>query len=347
MKSGGWGKCRARTMARMGIRIVPVTTLDPAQSELAEAWNEAFVASTVDTMGDDHDAWSMASRRAREASTNWDHRYFAALDDEDVVIAGAGLSLPLRDNPRLALVGIAVRPGHRRQGAGTALLDHLTQQAREAGRASLATDTAYPKDGVDPGEAFLRLHGFDVAQTNQRNDLDVTAYRNECPTETRGFAIETSTDDTRDEWLEDRAVLQQRMSTDAPIGDLDFEEEDWDVERLRGEREAIRKSGRRAVESVARHVLSGRLVAFTQLQVPTSQPELAYQQDTLVLREHRGHGLGQALKAANMRALRAEFPQTRTVRTWNAQENGPMIAVNQALGYRTTAIQREWQKRLG
>ena len=35
-----------------------------------------------------------------------------------------------------------------------------------------------------------------------------------------------------------------------------------------------------------------------------------------------------------------------TVRTWNATTNGPMIAVNQALGYRTTAFLREWQRRL-
>lgn len=332
-------------MTGMGIRIVRVTTLDPDQVELAQAWNDAFVVATVATMGDDHDTWSMASRRARESSSDWDHRYFAGLDDDGHVVAGAGLSLPLRDNTKLALLGIAVRPEHRRRGTGTALLNHLTQQAREAGRTSLASDTAYPTDGTDPGEAFARVHGFDLAQTNHRNDLDVTAYRHEQASDTPGYVIETSTDGTKDEWLEDRAHLQRRMSTDVPLGDLDFEEEDWDVERLKGEREATAKSGRRAVESVARHLDTGRLVAFTQLQIPTAEPDLAYQQDTLVLREHRGHGLGEAVKAANMSALRAGFPQTRTVRTWNAQENGPMIAVNEALGYRTTAILCEWQKR--
>lgn len=331
----------------MGIRVVPVTTLDPARSGLAERWNDVFVTSAVAVLGDDHDVWAMASRRAREGTPNWDRRYLAALDERDEVVAAADLSMPTRDNPRLGLLELAVHPDHRRRGVGTALLDHATTLASEGGRTSLVTETAYRKDGSDPGEAFLRHHGFDLAQTTHRNDLDVTAPRDEKPSGTTEYVIETSTDDTLDEWLDDRAALQQRMSTDAPVGDLDFEEEAWDVERLRGEREATRQSGRRAVESVARHVESGRLVGFTQLQVPTAAPVLAYQQDTLVLREHRGHGLGEALKAANLRALRAEFPQTRTVRTWNAQENGPMIAVNEALGYRTTAIQREWQKRLG
>ncbi|EAP97249.1 hypothetical protein JNB_17303 [Janibacter sp. HTCC2649] len=330
----------------MGIRIVPVTTLDPAQAELAQAWNEATIVSTAATMGEDHDARSLASHRVREESPNWDHRYLAAIDDEARVVASAALALPLRDNLQLALFRIDVLPERRRHGIGTTLLEHLTQLARDAGRTSLAAETAYPKDGTDPGEAFARRNGFDLAQTNHRNDLDVTAYAWEKRSETAEYAIETSTDDTLDEWLLDRAILQQRMSTDAPIGELDLEEEDWDAERLRGERQASRKSGRRVIESVARHLATDHLVAFTQLQVPTAEPELAYQHDTIVLREHRGHGLGAALKVANLRALRAEFPQTRTVRTWNAVENAPMIAVNEALGHRTTAIEREWQKRL-
>ena len=66
---------------------------------------------------------------------------------------------------------------------------------------------------------------------------------------------------------------------------------------------------------------------------------MAYQQDTLVLREHRGHGLGLALKAAThagprRRVARGCAPSGRGTPT----TNGPMIAVNEALGYRTTAI---------
>jgi len=336
----------------MAARIVPVTTLDPAPAaaDLAQRWNDVFVASTVATMGDDHDAWSLASRRARESSTSWDHRYLAAVEDvegADTVVGAAELVLPRRDNLTLALVDIAVHPEHRRRGTGTLLLDHLVRLAQGAGRTTLLTETAYPSEASDPGEAFLRAHGFEVGQTMRRNDLDVRTHPpGEVPA-VSGYAIETSTDDTLDEWLEDRAHLSRRMSTDAPVGDLDLAEEEWDADRVREQRDATRRSNRRAVESVARDLVTGRLVGFTQLQVPTAEPVLAYQQDTLVLREHRGHGLGQALKCANLRAARVVFSELVTVRTWNAQENGPMIAVNEALGYRTTAVQREWQRRLG
>jgi GNAT superfamily N-acetyltransferase len=262
--------------------------------------------------------------------------------------------MPLRDNTALALCDLAVHPEHRRGGVGTALLEHVVTTARTAGRTSLVAETSFRDGSTDPGETFMRRHGFEVAQEDRRNDLDVTSWARNPPSAgaatalapTTGYAIETSTDDTRDEWLEDRAHLQRRMSTDAPMGELALEEEDWDVARLREHREMTRRSGRRALESVARHLASGRLVAFTQLQVPDESPTMAYQQDTLVLTEHRGHGLGLALKAATMQALVAELPRVRTVRTWNATTNGPMIAVNEALGYRTTAMLREWQRRL-
>ena len=42
----------------------------------------------------------------------------------------------------------------------------------------------------------------------------------------------------------------------------------------------------------AGRVKDGRLVGFTDLQVPLAQPERAHQGGTLVLREHRGHRLG-------------------------------------------------------
>ncbi len=106
------------------------------------------------------------------------------------------------------------------------------------------------------------------------------------------YALETSLDGIPDSWLDDRAELQRRMSTDVPLGDLQLEEEDWDAERMRGEYEVLSAMGRRVVETVARHVPSGRLVGYTQVQVSPERPTLGYQQDTLVVREHRGHGLG-------------------------------------------------------
>ena len=102
--------------------------------------------------------------------------------------------------------------------------------------------------------------------------------------------------------------------------------------------------GRRVVETVARHVPSGRLVGYTQVQVSPETPTLGYQQDTLVVCEHRGQGLGLRLKAANTAAVTGHLPGLTAIRTWNADDNTHMLAVNQRLGYVVDAHLREWQK---
>ena len=69
---------------------------------------------------------------------------------------------------------------------------------------------------------------------------------------------------------------------------------------------------------------------------------LAHQWNTLVLREHRGRRLGLLVKLAALRLLAREEPQATRVVTWNAQENAPMIAVNEALGFRVAGGSTAW-----
>jgi GNAT superfamily N-acetyltransferase len=134
------------------------------------------------------------------------------------------------------------------------------------------------------------------------------------------------------------------MITDMPLGELALEEEHWDADRLREDTARRRESGRRLVETAARHRPTGRLVGFTQVSVADEEPTLGHQEDTLVLSEHRGHGLGLRLKAANALLLHETMPEVTTIRTWNADDNAPMLAVNERLGYALDAYARQWQK---
>lgn len=70
------------------------------------------------------------------------------------------------------------------------------------------------------------------------------------------------------------------------------------------------------------------------------------QWNTVVSRPHRGHGLGLALKQANLLLLAERWPQAERVHTWNASENDHMWAINKQLGYRTASIAAGWLKRL-
>jgi GNAT superfamily N-acetyltransferase len=98
--------------------------------------------------------------------------------------------------------------------------------------------------------------------------------------------------------------------------------------------------------AVVEHVPTGTLVAFSEVRHPRARPAVVLQGDTLVLREHRGHGLGMLAKLAVLDALAVTRPDAERIHTWNAQENDHMLAINVALGFRQASVDAEWQRDL-
>ena len=201
-------------------------------------------------------------------------------------------------------------PSTAGRGSGTALLAEAERLARERGRSTLISEVDEP--GPDAaGRAFALRHGWSCDLVETRRDLllppdeaRLTALEAQAREASRGYELVTWRDRTPDALVDDRALLERRMTTDAPHGDLPVEEEHWDAARVR-EYEAMHVDRGRTVLS-AGAVRAGRLVAFTDLQVPLALPQRANQAGTLVLREHRGHRLGALVKAAVLRAARRD-----------------------------------------
>jgi GNAT superfamily N-acetyltransferase len=250
----------------------------------------------------------------------------------------------------VAVVDVAVHPGHRRRGIGTVLLEEGLRLAGKHGRTEAITEVDEP--GPDaPGRAFALRHGWSCDLLETRRDLllpadegRLSALEARARSASAGYDVVTWRDHTPDALLQDRAVLERRMSTDAPHGDLPVEEEHWDGDRIR-EYEATHVARGRTVLS-AGAVKDGRLVGFTDLQIPLAQPERAHQGGTLVLHEHRGHRLGALMKAAVLRELAADFPEVRRISTYNSDSNTPMVAVNETLGFRPAGQLSTWSLRL-
>ena len=330
------------------VEIRPIDLLDPQQERAAQHWVAVHAAVQRDLFGEKGSAWSLEEIRGFQSSPTG-RRISRSAWVGDRVVGALEVRLPLRDNLHVALLWLSVLPSARCRGVGSLLLAEAERIAAAHDRSTLVVETEWPEGGSDGAERFAAAHGFAVAQTVLRSEQRLPADRAclRAVVDSAGaadYAIETFVDDMPEDWLSDRAVLQQRMSTDAPTDDLALEEEDWDAARLRETHARARAMGRRVVESAARHLPSGRIVGFTQVSVSASEPALGYQQDTLVLREHRGHGLGLRLKAANALAVMDALPEVTAVRTWNAASNEHMLAVNRRLGYVVDGYSREWQK---
>ena len=269
---------------------------------------------------------------------------------DGAVVGALRLLLPLRDNPRVAVVDLAVAPDARRRGTGTVLHEEAVRTARGRGRSELMTEVDEP--GPDtPGRLFAQRHGWTCDLVETRRDLSLPldeerlgSLEQDARRASSGYRLVTWRDRTPEELLDDRALLERRMTTDAPHGDLPVEEEDWDAARVREYEQMHAERGRTVLSAGA--VREGRLVAFTDLHLPADTPERAHQGGTLVLREHRGHRLGSLVKAAVLRQVLADFTSVRTVTTYNADSNVPMVAVNEALGFVPAGALSSWSLRV-
>jgi GNAT superfamily N-acetyltransferase len=267
-------------------------------------------------------------------------------------VATYELTLPQNDNTGLAQVKLGVRPEHQHRGHGRRLVDHVMTRCAELGRGQVNTEVHEPADGSqNRAMRFAAATGATRSLGEMRRVLDLTAVdhsrlaalRAEAESRAEGYELVAWTGPCPDDLVAGYAALISRMSTDAPMGGTGFQAEVWDVARVRERDEMMSGQQRISVATAARDPSSGQLVAYSDIAWTAHDPENAFQWDTLVLREHRGHRLGMLVKVANLERLLAEAPDARRVHTWNADENIYMVAINEAMGFRPVQRESVWR----
>lgn len=327
------------------MEFVRISGLEPEQTDVFEQWAHVFIDAALADNGES-DERSATDLRQMERNPSVERQLMAVIDDGRVM-AGASVMFPVQDNLTHSFATVSVLPSHRRRGIGTRLVEWVQQSARERGRATLQMHFNARPGARPAGFDFAEHHGFDLAQRLLRSDLDVAGLSARV-TDTavaQGYRIVTEVGLPESREV-DYADFQVLMTHDIPLGDLALEPEIWDVERVRAMSERLDAMGRTRWLAWAEHEASGEVAGFTEIQWAPGLGSVAYQQDTLVRRSHRGHGLGLALKLANAAQVRASEPRIQTVRTWNADDNTAMLAVNAALGCTVGSEMLEWQKRL-
>jgi RimJ/RimL family protein N-acetyltransferase len=255
---------------------------------------------------------------------------------DDTVAGWYLLELPARDNRHMAGLLPYVRPDRRRQGYGTALLQHAAGRALADGRSQLASfaweESAGEKFarslGATPGTAEIRrVLDPDTVPAGGLGDLRAAAEQ-----ASAGYSLIPWTWPTPERYLDQVATINRALA-DAPH-DPSWEPSTWDAERVRATDRRIRLQGLRAYTVAARHDATGELAGLTQVEIPADLPGWAFQGLTAVVRTHRGHRLGLLLKVAMLEWLAEAEPGIQRIVTGNADGNQHMIAINEALGYR-------------
>ena len=278
---------------------------------------------------------------------------FAAYDG-DRMVAGAVLWSFLLDNVDKAWFSLDVDVPDRRRGLGRAMLERLEQVAKADHRRQLLTDTKLPfADRETHGyRQFAEACGYGLANyevvrhlTLPVPDETIQGWIDETAPHVEGYTIETFVDEVPDDLVESLCLLMGQLAVDAPTGAVDFEEEVITPERFAEGLATVKAMGRSRFETVAL-TPDREVVAQSTLSVPRSDSTVVYQWGTFVHRQHRGHKLGLATKAANLRAVQAFRDDLTLITTQNAETNGYMVSINERMGFQPVEVAVEFVKNL-
>jgi len=295
----------------------------------------------------------------------YERRFLWLVVRDGAPVGRVGVDVPLEEGSKTAFWLIELLSEAQGHGLGTAGYALVEQTAREHGRTVLQSWAEHPAGPgpvivpptgfgsipKDRAARFYAANGYALEQVERVSALDLQA-----PTDTLenllAEARAASTDyrvvqwslPTPGEFVDGYAWMKSRMSTDAPAAALEYDEETWDAARLVTHDAMYTDAGRHMLVTAAQHVETGALCAFNELVIGTDRTAASHQEDTLVLKEHRGHRLGMLVKCAGLLAWRDFAPESPRIITYNAEENRPMLNINEAIGFVPIAYEGAWKK---
>lgn len=272
---------------------------------------------------DDHRDWDSNQRRAGRRSSRW----FASVDGETVGFGALGESPWLHS--ALRQVDVQVHPDHQHQGVGRALLERVESLARDRGAASLLGST---EEHRDRSVRFLEAAGFEEIDRDLRSTLDLATFDPDQWSETvdrvasSGVRIlpVTKLEDISPDWIDRLHELYVEVESDMPIK--------IPIDSMsRGDFEALILGRRMLPEAFFVAVDGIEFVGLTQPERVDGEDDVIAQDMTGVTRRARGRGIATAMKVAA--ATWAKDAGYRSIRTYNAESNAPMLAVNRKIGF--------------
>lgn len=231
----------------------------------------------------------------------------------------------------IAAVEITVHPEARRLGIATELMRFVLPHIRACGRPIVSAIVARPDDAGAAWIGRLRFRETrrTIMQALMAQKVDPMLW--DAPV-AGGYRLEEWINSAPEELLESYAAARLAIR-DAPSGDSSHGFSVWTPESIR---EAERKRAEAGTEewvTAAVEEATGRVVGVSMVLSYAGRREVAYVNDTSVLAECRGHGLGRAMKGSRMRWILEQRPDVERVLTTTDSANRYMIAVNHSLGY--------------
>ena len=312
------------------VRAVDVRALSlDDRSALVDAYAVECEATRHDRPG-----WVPLGESARiaawRADDGWARHFVGAFEGETLI--GFASSSTALDTPDTSWVGASVLPRHQHRGVGTRLVRAAEETSPEPARRFVAS--AYRPTTSEIAclaRKFAQPLGYSCATTETVVELDLLGAGLPPPHLPAGYSVSTYVNGVPEHLRAQVGVLKGLVDAEAPNGELRWQPTPVTPQEYQDEISLWQSQGRTAVESIATDG-RGVVVAWTCLVVGGDPGRPAQIEGTLVRAQHRGMGLGRAVKIASLLATRDHGSATR-VRTSSDDQNVWMRAINEELGF--------------
>ncbi len=250
----------------------------------------------------------------------------------------AWVTLPGDANAAFADLTLAVRPAHRRQGTGRALLREAVRLAYATGRTAMIASAP----DLDPATEFAATIGARPVLRGLRAVLQLPTRPTVAEVPLKEYELFRLRGAAPPELRERIGDVHQGMA-DAPAGDGSWVHQPHDGARVTAADVTLQARGMIQLRVLARHRRTDEVVGATSAIISPRSPFRSEQGDTTVLAPHRGNGLALAMSVELLSWLSGECPDVLELNTRVARENAPMLAVNSRLGYRVVGPWTQWQ----
>lgn len=246
-------------------------------------------------------------------------QFVALVAERDGSVVGwgnAGLNI-WTSTPGQGKVSILVHPDHRRLGVGSELSDRLHRHLTEVG--ALRTDSFIQQDSL----GFATNRGYDEIRRLHYSGVDLVELPDQPPTPD-GVTLRSYDE------LDPRAAYTAEMlasvdePTDTPTDSIEYD--DW-IKNFWNDPAIDKRLSFAAL-------VGDEVASFT---ISETDGDRLWSSFSGTVPAHRGRGLSKLAKVAALH--RAAQAGVASAYTSNDDRNGPMLAVNDWLGYRRTATE--------
>jgi len=263
-------------------------------------------------------------RHAADAAPPDAHRRYWAAEDGAKLVGWATAAIEYQSAERPGFLDVSVAPEARKAGLGTALLERCEAHLAGLGVATVLSSTT-PEEG---SQRLATAHGFRNTNTTRISGVDPRTI--EPGSVPPGVSLHPLASLDPRKVYELDAEAMRDVPGEVAMDDVSFEQ--WLADYWRHPDTDL--------DASVAAVIDDRPVSFSHLRIAPGGRAVTDMTGTL--RDYRGRGLALLVKRATL--VNAAKRGVELVSTENDETNGPMLRVNENLGYRPIGSRLTWSR---